>query len=79
MELQTLMEQLSRIEAEQQRLLVIQTGGMAPGMVGGMMLGAGPCGVAMMPGAAPGGIQPQPHLNSCPRLACLVPDPGTDF
>ena len=47
--LQALMEQLSRIEAEQQRLLMIQTGGM-PGM---MMMG-GPGGPAMMPGAAPG-------------------------
>ena len=48
------MEQLSRIEAEQQRLLMIQTGGMSPGMIGGMMMGAGPGGAAMMPGAAPG-------------------------
>ena len=52
-ELQTLMEQLSRIETEQQRLLMIQTGGMAPGMVGGLMMSAGP-GAAVMPGAAPG-------------------------
>jgi len=54
MELQALMEQLSRIEAEQQRLLMIQTGGM-PGMMGGMMtMMGGPGGPAMMPGAAPG-------------------------
>ena len=47
---QALMEQLSRIEAEQQRLLMIQTGGM-PGIMGGMAMMGGP---AMMPGAAPG-------------------------
>ena len=47
------MEQLSRIEAEQQRLLMIQTGGM-PGMMGGMMMMGGPGGPGMMPGAAPG-------------------------
>ena len=63
MELQTLMEQFSRIEAEQQRLLMIQTGGMAPGMVGGMMMGAGPCGAAMMPSAAPGAKHLLGELN----------------
>ena len=46
------MEQLSRIEAEQQRLLMIQTSGVP--MIGGMMMAGGPGGLAMMAGAAPG-------------------------